>query len=79
MLTQRIRWREIDENAYSSDNASGTAPILEEGSRPPNTGMLMEFVHFHAALGDGRIHDGGLITADSLNTFMEWFFAGFAT
>ena len=83
MLIKRIRWREIDEKAHStgkssSDNASRTASILEVGSRPPNIGMLMDFVRFHAALGDGRIHDGGLITADLSNTFMEWFFAGFA-
>ena len=83
MLTQRTRWREIDEKEHntgepSTNNAHKVAPTLEEGSHPPNIGMLMDFVRFHAALGDGRIHDGGLITADSSNTFMEWFFAGFA-
>ena len=60
------------------DNVSRVAPCLEEGSCPPDIGMLMDFARFHAALGDGRIHDGGLITAESSNTFMEWFFAGFA-
>lgn len=38
----------------------------------------MDFVRFHATSGDGRIARSGLITADSSNTFMEWFFAGFA-
>jgi hypothetical protein len=40
----------------------------------------MDFVRFNAASGkgNGMIDEQGLITADSSNTFMEWFCAGFA-
>ena len=54
------------------------APSLEEGSPAPDIATLMDFVRFHAAIGKGNIDNKKLITADSSNTFMEWFFAGFA-
>lgn len=83
MLTKRVRWRKIDKKEQSTrepsiNNALKIALNLEEGSHFLNISMLMDFIRFHAALGDERIHDGGLITADLSNTFIEWFFAGFA-
>lgn len=40
--------------------------------------LLSDFIRFHAASSKGMIDDGGLITADSANTFLEWFFLRFA-
>ena len=37
----------------------------------------MDFVRWNAAAGRGQLDKGGLITADSSNAFMEFFFAGF--
>ena len=52
-------------------------PELKQGVPLLSLGNLMDFVRFHAATSKGRITSGGQITADSSNTFMEWFFAGF--
>lgn len=54
------------------------APYLKEGSSPPDIGMLMDLVRFHAATGDPRIYAIGPITVESLSAFMERFFAGIA-
>ena len=83
MLMRPTRWREIDEKKRrntlepSMDSNTAAAPSLQEGSPSPDLGTIMEFVRFHAASSEGRIHNSGLITVDSSNTFMEWFFAGF--
>ena len=53
------------------------APLLQKGSSPPSVSILMNFVRFHAAIGKSRIDGDGLITVESSNTFIEWFFAGF--
>ncbi len=50
---------------------------LEEGSTPPDLATIKDFLRFHVAISRGRIDDKR-ITVDSLNTFAEWFFAGFA-
>ena len=36
---------------------------------------VKDFLRFHAATSKGKIQEE--VTCDSLNTFAEWFFAGF--
>ena len=49
---------------------------LNEGATAPNLVTLKDFVRFFAALSRGRIKDKP--TADSINSTLEFFFAGFA-
>lgn len=44
----------------------------------PDLATVKDFVHFYCAISRGKISKGGGVTADSVNTFMEWFFAGFS-
>ena len=40
---------------------------------------IKDFLRFIASVSDGIIdEESELVTADSMNTFAEWFFAGFA-
>ena len=41
-----------------------------------NLATVKDFLRFHAAASKGKIKEK--ITSDSLNTFAEWFFAGFS-
>ena len=38
---------------------------------------IQDFLSFHAATSRGNIDEEERLTADSLNAFTEWFFAGF--
>ncbi|MCJ1456183.1 hypothetical protein MMC28_006543 [Mycoblastus sanguinarius] len=49
---------------------------LRKGLPPLDLPTIRDFLRFQAALGQGRLDSR--ITVDSLNTFTEWFFAGFA-
>ena len=52
---------------------------LEEGSPPLNIATIKDFLRFKASISEGRIDEElERATADSLNAFAEWFFAGFA-
>jgi hypothetical protein len=42
----------------------------------PNLIIVKDFLCFHAAASKDKIKEK--ITSDSLNTFIEWFFAGFS-
>ena len=42
----------------------------------PDLATVKDFLRFHAAASKGKIKEK--ITSDSLNTFAEWFFAGFS-
>ena len=42
----------------------------------PDLATVKDFLRFHAAASKGKITEK--ITTDSLNTFAEWFFAGFS-
>lgn len=55
-----------------------TVPGLVQDAPPPNLATIKDFLRFHIAISQGRIDEGGRITADSVNTFAEWFFAGWA-
>ncbi|MCJ1254627.1 hypothetical protein MMC24_002442, partial [Lignoscripta atroalba] len=53
-------------------------PSLVQDAPPPNLATIKDFLRFHIAISQGRIDEEGRITADSVNTFAEWFFAGWA-
>ncbi|KAI9773208.1 MAG: hypothetical protein M1839_002216 [Geoglossum umbratile] len=46
-----------------------------KGAPCPDLATTKDFLRFHIALSQGRIRDK--TTVDSVNTFAEWFFAGF--
>ena len=46
-----------------------------KGVHAPDLATVEDFVHFHAASSNGKIVE--LPTADLVNAFAEWFFAGF--
>ena len=55
------------------------AQSLREGLPPLDLATIKDFLRFIASVSDGIIDDETeLVTADSMNTFAEWFFAGFA-
>jgi hypothetical protein len=55
-----------------------TRRSLERDSPPPDLATIKDFLRFHVAISRGRIDEEGRITTDSVNTFAEWFFAGYA-
>ena len=76
ILIWLFRWRNIIEKKQSDEDVP-LPPRLDENAPPPDLATILDFVRFHAATSKGRIDNGGLITVESSNTFMEWFFAGF--
>ena len=48
---------------------------FSKGVPCPDLFNTKDFLRFHIALSQGRIRDK--MTVDSVNTFAEWFFAGF--
>ena len=68
-------------NQQATVDASYTtgAQRLHEGLPPLDLATIKDFLRFIAAISRGTIDDKEeLVTADSMNTFAEWFFAGFA-
>ena len=51
------------------------AYCLRKGAPCPDLATTKDFLRFHIALSRGRIRDK--TTVHSVNTFAEWFFAGF--
>jgi hypothetical protein len=51
---------------------------LSERVHPPDLATIKEFLRFHVAISRERIDEKGRITVDSMNTFAEWFFPGYA-
>ncbi|KAL9045573.1 MAG: hypothetical protein Q9214_001404 [Letrouitia sp. 1 TL-2023] len=49
----------------------------KEGLPPLDLATIKDFLRFHVAISRGRVDDER-ITVDSVNTFTEWYFAGFA-
>lgn len=67
-----------DGDATTVDICHATGPRhLGEGVLPLDLATIKDFLRFHFAISRGRIDDER-ITVDSVNTFAEWFFAGFA-
>ena len=67
------------------DNAAVNVPYtmraqsLREGLPPLDLATMKDFLRFIIATSRGIIDDGQKkVTVDSMNTFAEWFFAGFA-
>jgi len=70
-------------DTYRAEAASGTTMVwchsnLETGVPPLDLATLKDFVRYKVSVSQGIIDDKGRPTADSMNTFEEWFFAGFA-
>ena len=68
--------------ALSDDDAAVVAchttrpQRLREGVLPPNLVIIKDILRFHVAISRGRTDDER-ITVDLVNTFAEWYFAGF--
>ena len=75
MFTIVRRWMSI---TTKGEGTTSTAYSLQEGCPPPDLVSIKDFLRFHVAISKGNIDKKGRITTDSLNTFAEWFFAGFA-
>jgi hypothetical protein len=58
------------------DEAAVRDRILKKHVDAPDLATVKDFLRFHAATSKGKIREK--ITCDSLNTFTEWFFAGFS-
>jgi hypothetical protein len=58
------------------DEASARQRCLHEGVNAPDLATGKDFLHFHAATSRGKIDEEERLTANSLNAFAEWFFAG---
>ena len=90
MLMQLSRWLDavekrkcdtavtVPHDSTEVDAGHATRPQhLREGVSPPDLATIKDFLRFHVALSRGRIDDERT-TVDSVNTFAEWYFAGFA-
>lgn len=92
LLTRSSRWvdgvgKKRDTRVVLSDDDDDAATVdichttglqrLREGALPLGLATIKDFLRFHVAISRGRIDDKR-ITVDSVNTFAEWFFAGFA-
>ena len=58
------------------DEAAILELVLRKNVEAPDLATVEDFLRFHAAASKGKIKEK--ITSDSLNTFAEWFFAGFS-
>jgi hypothetical protein len=58
------------------DETMAREHCLGKGVNAPDLATVKDFVRFHAAASRGKIVD--LPTVDFINTFLEWFFAGFS-
>ena len=67
-----------DDDAAAIDVYHAPKPQrLGEDVVPPNLATINDFLRFYVVISRGRIDDEQ-ISVDSANTFVEWFFAGFA-
>lgn len=67
-------------NSQSAVNVPNTIgpKRLQEGLPPLDLATIKDFLRFKASISEGRIDEElERVTADSLNTFAEWFFTGF--
>ena len=58
------------------DEAAVRERVLRKNVEVPDLAAVKDFLRFHAATSKGKIAE--IMTCDSLNTFAEWFFAGFS-
>lgn len=92
ILTQLSRWvaavgkkeQGTEEALFGDDSAVDASYIMEARSLrqdlpPLDLATIKDFLRFIVATSRGIIDDGQKkVTVDSMNTFAEWFFAGFA-
>lgn len=92
ILTQLSRWvaavgkkeQGTEEALFGDDSAVDASYIMEarslrEDLPPLDLATIKDFLRFIVATSRGIIDDGQKkVTVDSMNTFAEWFFAGFA-
>ena len=83
ILTWHFSWHheEMKEDALEKglpvpDEAAVRDRVLKQHVEAPDLATVKDFLRFHAATSKGKIKEK--ITCDSLNTFAEWFFAGFS-
>jgi hypothetical protein len=57
------------------DEAAVRERVLRKNVEAPDLATVKDFLRFYAATSKGKIQEE--VTCDSLNTFTEWFFAGF--
>ena len=50
--------------------------VLRKNVEAPDLATVKDFLRFHVATSKNKIQEE--VTCDSLNTFAEWFFAGFS-
>src|SRR5256885_3152725 len=58
------------------DEAAVRERVLRKNVEAPDLATVEDFLRFQAATSKGKIREE--VTSDSLNTFAEWFFAGFS-
>ena len=58
------------------DEAAVRKQVLWKNVEAPDFATVKDFLRFYAATSKGKIQEE--VTCDSLNTFAEWFFAGFS-
>lgn len=79
-----MKKQDTAEALFRDDAAVGVsytteARSLREGLPPLDLATIKDFLRFIVATSEGIIDDGQKkVTVDSMNTFAEWFFAGFA-
>jgi hypothetical protein len=59
------------------DEASAKQHCLCTGVGVPDLATVKDFPRFYIATSRGKIDENERPTVDSVNTFAEWFFAGF--
>jgi hypothetical protein len=83
ILTWHFSWHheEMKEDALQKglpvpDEAAVQDQVLKKHVDAPDLATVKDFLRFYAATSKGKIREK--ISCDSLNTFAEWFFAGFS-
>jgi hypothetical protein len=81
-LTRDFSWHhdEVKEASLQKglpvpDEAVARERVLGKDVEAPDLATVKDFLRFHAATSKGKIVERP--TSESLNTFAEWFFAGF--
>jgi hypothetical protein len=59
------------------DEASARQHYLCKGVDAPDLATVKDFLRFYISTSRGKIDEDERPTADSVNAFAEWFFAGF--
>lgn len=69
----------LDQEVNTDASHTTGAQRLRSGLPPLDLATIKDFLRFIVAISRGVIDDKeGLVTVDSIDTFAEWFFAGFA-